>query len=475
MTLEELRERRQGLVEESETIVAKAQAESRDLTVEESDRVDQLLDASERCKTDIVRLERMNSEKEDLAKPQGRKTVPASPHAPDPDDDEDETPVPSKKALSHPGRFELQPVKNAGFCNLGEMALAVADFAISRGSAYDKRLERLRPERNKKQSLASASTYGNESSGADGGFAVPPDFRNSIMETVLSEESLMSRCDQVTVDGNQFTCPVDETSPWQTTGGIQAYWDGEAAAATQSKPALKERTVKLNKIRALVPMTEESMADASALDAWLRKKAPIKIAHKVDLAIFQGTGVGQPLGILNSPSLVTVSKESSQTADTLMGINVVKMYSRMYAPSRRNAVWIINQDIEPELINLSLPGRDGVGNAVSGWGGLLYIPPGGLSAAPYGTLFGRPVIPHQVAETLGDKGDIVFADLTQYLALLKSGPNPRVDVSMHLWFDQDLTAFKFILRVGGVPWWESTLAARDGSTTYSPFVTLEAR
>src|SRR4030095_8527651 len=169
---------------------------------------------------------------------------------------------------------------------------------------------------------------------------------------------------------NQFTCPMDETSPWQTTGGIQATWDGEASAGTQSKTALGERTIKANKIRALVPMTEESMADASALDSWLRQKAPEKIAHKDDLAIYQGAGVGQPLGILLSPALVTVSKESSQTADTLIGLNVIKMHMRMYAQSRKNADWIINPDIAAELINLSLPGRDAVGNAVTGWGGV---------------------------------------------------------------------------------------------------------
>ncbi len=88
---------------------------------------------------------------------------------------------------------------------------------------------------------------------------------------------------------------------------------------------------------------------------------------------------------------------------------------------------------------------------------------------------GRPVIPSQACETIGDKGDIFFADFSQYLLLLKSGVNPRIETSMHLWFDQDLTAFKFVLRVGGIPWWSTTQPARDGSATYSPFVTLEAR
>jgi len=468
MTIDELQERASSLLTENETLKAKAEAEKRDWTIEEAAEVDRNLAAFDDAIQQIERLKKLEAQQQFVLKPAGRVTKAAEPAKPDDGEGEGEGYTPNgnrlKPKTSIRAAEDFSRIKNGGFRSLGDMAWAVAK-ACSRGGSIDQRLER----------LAAATTYGNESSGADGGFAVPPDFRNSIMETVLAEESLLAKCDQVTVDGNQFTCPMDETSPWQTTGGIQAYWDGEAAAATQSKPQLGERTVKANKIRALVPMTEESMADASALDSWLRKKAPVKIAHKVDLAIFQGTGVGQPLGVLNSPALVTVSKETSQTADTLIGLNVIKMHMRMYAPCRKNAVWLINQDIEAELTNLSLPGRDAVGNAVTGWGGLLYIPPGGLSASPFGTLLGRPVIPNQVCETLGDKGDIAFIDFTQYLAVLKSGPNPRVETSMHLWFDQDLMAFKFVLRVGGVPWWSTAMSARDGSTTYSPYVALEAR
>ena len=37
-----------------------------------------------------------------------------------------------------------------------------------------------------------------------------------------------------------------------------------------------------------------------------------------DVAFISGTGAGQPLGILNAPALVTVSKETGQAADTIV-------------------------------------------------------------------------------------------------------------------------------------------------------------
>ncbi len=472
MKLTELQERLLTLQNDNETIIAKAESEKRDLSVEESDQFDRNAALFDSTKENIERLNKMADHQALLTGSAGRKTEADPPQQLAGNGQGGvEIPRDQKRKTHIEVRDPYATSKNGGFRTLGDMAWAVSK-ACGRGATnIDPRLQRIAEA----ERLAAVSTYGNESTGADGGFAVPPDFRDAIMETVMAEESLLSMCDQVTVNGNQFTCPVDETSPWGSAG-IQAYWDGEAVAATQSKPALGERTTKLNKLRCLVPMTEESMADAGALDSWLKKKAPEVISHKVDLAIFSGNGVGTPLGFLNAPCTVQVSKESSQTADTVMGVNVVKMWSRMYAPSRKNAVWLISQSIEPELIGLSLPGRDAVGNAVSGWGGMMYIPPGGLSASPFGTLLGRPVMPNQVCPIIGDKGDICLVDLKQYLAILKSGGNnPRTDVSIHLWFDQDVTAFKFVLRVGGVPWWSTTLLARDGTTTYSPFVTLEAR
>jgi HK97 family phage major capsid protein len=67
-------------------------------------------------------------------------------------------------------------------------------------------------------------------------------------------------------------------------------------------------------------------------------------------AIVEGTGAGQPLGILNSPALISVAKETGQAAATIVKENVDKMWSRMWARARKNAIWLINQDIEPQLL-----------------------------------------------------------------------------------------------------------------------------
>ena len=85
---------------------------------------------------------------------------------------------------------------------------------------------------------------------------------------------------------------------------------------------------------------------------------------KCNTAAVSGTGVGQPLGILNAPSTISVAKHVSQPADTIWFENVSKMWARLYAPCRRNAIWLINQDIEPQLDMLAATERPDIGQVV---------------------------------------------------------------------------------------------------------------
>ncbi len=311
------------------------------------------------------------------------------------------------------------------------------------------------------------STWGQESVGADGGFAVPPDFRTTIVSKVMAENSLIGMTDQLTTSSNSITVPLDETAPWDSSGGVQAYWENEGSLLTGSKPSLKELTVKANKLTAFVNLTQELMEDAPAMSSYINKKAPEKIDFKLNNAFLNGTGVGQPLGILNSAGTVVVSAESGQAADTVRHLNLVNMWARLTASSRKNAVWIVNQDAESLFQTISF--RDATTNPEP-----VYMPAGGISDRPYATMMGRPIITTEASPALGDVGDIILADMTQYMSVVKSG-GIRQDVSMHLYFDYDMMAFRFILRIGGQPWWNSPIARVGGQPSRGYFVALGAR
>jgi HK97 family phage major capsid protein len=359
-----------------------------------------------------------------------------------------------------------------GFRSFGQFAQAVRNHyaAANGGGTVDDQVTRLRN---------AATTYGNEGVGADGGFLVPPSFSTEIWQKVQAEENLLNRCTPLITDGNSMMIPKDETTPWQTTGGVQVYWEGEAQAPAASKPAFEMGALRLAKLMALVPISDELLSDASGLESWLRAKAPGKMVAKINTAIIAGTGVGQPLGIIPGgaavgASVIQVSKETSQPADTLWMSNIEKMYSRMYAGWRRNGIWLINQDLEPQLSMMAFQAA-GASSMLPGTNPVpAYLPPGGLSTSPYGTLKGRPVVPVEACSAIGDLGDIIFADFNQYWALTKAG-GIQTDTSIHLFFDQALTAFRFIFRLNGQPAWSSTITRQNGGNTLSWATTLQAR
>jgi HK97 family phage major capsid protein len=435
-----MRDEQVELQNASQAIVDAADEEDRDLTDEELATIEDNRVASERLTRQIAAREAVT------AKPVGNgRRTPAEP----------------VNAQTGPTtRVNTRQIVDprGGFRNFGEFALAVR--ASSRpGAQIDDKLAN------------AATTFGSEGVGADGGFVVPQEFRTSIWQKVNSEDNLMTRCDIVETGANNLTVPKDETTPWGGSG-VQAYWEGEGSPITASKPVFQSSTVRLSKLTAMVPVTDELLSDAPGVESWLRSKAPAVMVSKINTAIIRGTGVGQPLGILNSAALVSVAKETSQVADSLLAANINKMWSRLNAPNRRNAVWLINQDVEPALDAMAFT-PTGVAAAASSVP--VYLPAGGLSASPYATLKGRPVIPVEPCSTLGDLGDVILADLSQYMVLKKAGQDIRTDVSMHLYFDQDMSAFRFIFRVNGQPWWNNPITPENGSSTRSAFVTLAER
>jgi len=223
----------------------------------------------------------------------------------------------------------------------------------------------------------------------------------------------------------------------------------------------------LNKLFGLYYSTEELLRDATALGSIVEEAFTAEMAFKLDDALIRGDGAGKPLGVLDAAMLakVEVAKESGQAADTLVFANIVKMYSRMWAHSRANAVWFINQDVEPQLFQLSL--------AVGTGGAPAYLPANGLSEAPYATLMGKPVIPIEQCDTIGDAGDIILADFSQYLLIDKGGITG--DSSIHVRFVNDETTFKWTMRCDAQSTWAQPLTPYQSSNTLAPFVTLAER
>lgn len=440
------------LLAEAKAIEQKAAEENRKLTSEEQEKFDALCaDAREKL-TEAKREEELEQLDAELSADDLTGWRHDEPSEPDPR-------LSTPRLPAEPQDEEAEGRMGFGF--LGEFAQAVIRACDPHARVVDPRLAAIM-----------AATGGSQSVPSDGGYLVPPTFSNAIWDGLrMNPTDLMGRTNQFTVTGESITFPrnaEDTRAGGVVYGGVLAYWIAEAAQMTATKPTFKKLKLEPQELAVLIYETDKLMRNSPiALEQYLRRAATEAIGFKVNEAIVRGDGAGKPLGLLNSSGLITVAKESGQAADTIVFENIVNMYARVHPTRRMASVWIHNQDIEPQLLALENPSNNYP----------VFLPPGGLRDAPFGTLLGRPLIPVEHCSTLGDAGDIILVDLMAYATGLRGGAagGIRSAMSIHLRFDFNETAFRFLFEIDGQPWVDTPITPAQGSNTLSTHIALAAR
>lgn len=355
-----------------------------------------------------------------------------------------------------PNEPEIKVTKDEGdqpFESLGHQLQAVMKAETSHGRDIDVRLK---------------ATGLSEGQPSEGGFSVQTDFATQLLEKTFAASDLINRVTKFQVSGGANSMKIPAVSDASRAdgsrwGGIRAYWAAEAGLKTASQPAFDQISLELKKLVGLCYATDELLQDAGALEGWIRQAFTNEFAFKIGDAIVNGDGAGKPLGILNAPCVYAITAETGQGSNTIVTENIIKMWAARFGPKSQDYVWLINQNIEPQLYTMSL--------AIGAGGIPVYMPAGGISGAPYGTLFGRPVIPCEFCASLGTTGDIILADLSQYIMIEKGGVQSAS--SIHVKFTYDETCFRFVYRCDGQPWWKTYITPYKGTTSYqSCFVTL---
>lgn len=431
-------------VEAMRAMSDKVKAEDRDFTAEESAKFDEHKAAAASLKTRIEREQELELAEAGLG---------ANPPAVRGQGD---VTVPAKASIKVEDNVDKDPKR--GFAHFGDYAAAIVGASAARrnGVAMDQRLVPL---------AAAPSTYAGEGSGADGGLLIPPGFSSEIFRLSLGEDALLPMTDQVNVEGNTMAFPRDETTPWGTNG-IRAYWQGEATAGTFTKPILGANQLRLKKLMALVSVSDELLADSTALGSYLPSKVGDSIRWKTNEAIIFGTGAGVPIGALTGGAAVVVSKDSGQATGTLSVTNLANMVSRLPPGSYGRAVWMVNNDVLPALLTLTLgnyPVMVPISNQQAA-----------LTGAPTWMLMGRPVVFSQHCKSFSSQGDVCLMDLGYYQAITKA-EGVATATSMHFFFDADAMAFRTTFRMDGAPKLTAAISPANGSNTLSPFLQLQAR
>ena len=441
----------QNLATEAKALIDRAKAENRSMMAEERKRSDDIF-----ARLDAIGA-RQGEIQEDLDRDQRLKdrqlSAAVERHGGADPEDADET-----------GRFRVYPQAKTGkgaFPTFGHQLQAIVAAAKGDGDARQLLVN------NANRIVADAQGAG-IAVDSDGGFLVQTDFASDIMRRMNEMGDVLSRVRRIplTAPANAIKIPgVDETSrvAGSRWGGIRGYWVEEGEAPTATKPTFYRVALELHKVAALGYATEELLSHVAAMNAIFTEGFAEELLFLAEDAIIEGDGQGKPQGILTAAATVSVSKETGQAAATVVHGNLKKMWARLHRRSRSNAVWFINQDVEPALDDLAKTiGTGGVEPYYIRYGedGVLRIK-------------GRPVVAIEYCPTLGTVGDIILADLSQY-ALIDNGGVSQAQ-SMHVRFTTDEQAFRATYRVDGNLLWKSALTPFKGSNTQSPVITLATR
>lgn len=301
-----------------------------------------------------------------------------------------------------------------------------------------------------------------EGTGAQGGFLVPTEYSSALLQVAATDSQIVSRVRRIPVQVesgafpslDQYTAPTAGAGNTAYAGGVTSAVAAEGATLTETQATFKQLNWRVHKVGGYTEVSNELIKDSPvSIEALLTALFRVAIAAKNERNIIRGTGVGEPLGILNSSATVGVT---TATNDVFAYADALAMLARFKSVGGA-PVWIIHPSVWPDI---------GKFEVSTGSGGVWQA---NLAAGQPQTLLGYPIIVSEhMPQANGD--DVILADLSAYLWFDREALT--VAFSEHAAFTADKGTWRFTQRVDGMPWLVApiTLADPTGSYTVSTFV-----
>jgi HK97 family phage major capsid protein len=303
-----------------------------------------------------------------------------------------------------------------------------------------------------------------EASGAAGGYTVPPEFYQQLLQIVSEETFIRPRAFVLPMGSATMLLPYLDVTTVQAAGvspffgGMQMFWTAEAQTRTETEPQFKQLELKAWELSGYSLSSNVLLQDSIAgLEKFMMTLFARAIAWYEEYAFLQGSGAGKPQGMLGCAAAVSVNRAG---ANQVQFADVAAMWSKLLPASWNKAVWTFSPSVVPQLLQL----KDGANRAI-----FLSIDQG-ITKAPHWSLLGRPAIPSEKVPPLGAKGDLMLLDPSFYII----GDRMQLDIaaSEHVNFLRNQMTWRVVERVDGQPWLDRPVTLQDGSSQVSPFVVL---
>jgi HK97 family phage major capsid protein len=277
---------------------------------------------------------------------------------------------------------------------------------------------------------------------AQGGYLVRPQVERQIVQAKELDNVLRGLCSKLNVTSNAIQ--LDQIGLSTTAG-----WVAELAQKPETTAmTLATVTASVFTAAGLATISNQLLADSNpAVDGLVTSDLAKRLVALEEAAFINGTGTGQPLGILNTPGIGATTLTSTAVADLLDAIldAVADVETDHGAPSAilmhpRTWTRILKaKDAQGAYyVGPSAPGESYVTDARTGLRG------------PRKFLWGYPVVTsNRVPINLGagtNESRVIVADFSEALILDRQGIT--VDESKHVYFTTNQTVFRAEQRVG---------------------------
>jgi HK97 family phage major capsid protein len=301
-----------------------------------------------------------------------------------------------------------------------------------------------------------------EGTDSTGGVLVPEQWADEVYEAAMENAIVRPRANVLPMSTDTLPIPVlvDGSRATNIFGGITltAVGEGGDQYATTGAPVFGLLKLTAHKFIASTFVSNELAADARAFGPFMVQAFGKAVRFLEDDLFINGTGSGQPLGIMHAPALLAIVRNAGFGA--IASDDFANMAARLAPGCWANAVWLINQSVLSTLAN----------DATSGANAFGMIDMSSLTA------LGRPIVVTEHCAATAAVGDIILADFSQYVIgdremRIESSREATYSSNSYGWL-QDQSLWKLTLRVAGQPLVSAPYTPKHGGSTVSPFVTL---
>ena len=298
--------------------------------------------------------------------------------------------------------------------------------------------------------------------GVNGGYLVPPELVIGL-DSVLQEEGLFFRFAwNLPMGSTTLNIPTYDLNHSHALGdtplygGMSLAWTQENVQLPSVAPTFSQSALVAKNLEGIVLVSDQMVADGGpALDLFLRRMFGYSICWYTERACFRGDVANQPEGLIASPSTVAVARN---TASDVRAVDLAAMAGSLVPACYNRAIWAYHPSVVDKVAALS---TFQISEAM------------GESSRLVHWLLGRPAYCTEKLPSLGNKGDVVLFDPTQYVLGVR-----QLEVAFAASKDVDTyssrqSQYRIMWRGDGKFLAKGTVTLEDNSTTCGVSVCLD--